>query len=326
MIVIRDEEIRRLVRFEVVLAALERAFVALEEGASSIFDVARGRGGGPEHFFAVKSAREGSIPMLGLKAGSYAPGNHARGLDAHTSTTLLIDDATGAPLAVVEANYLNALRTSGVNALATRRLARPDAATLGIIGIGHQAIYEALAVCHVRPIERIIAVGSDAGRRAKFVEGVRTRLERWGHRANAGVDIEFADARTASSNADVLVTVTPSRAPIVQAAWVRPGTHISAMGADDVGKQELDVDLVSNALCFADHPEQSIRIGEFQHAHKAGRLSLQGLRERTLGRLIRDPDSCTRSPETITVFDSSGLAIQDIAAAHAAMLAVRLQS
>lgn len=313
MIFISDDEVRRHVPFTAVMAAVEKAFIALDAGESRLFDVVRGSGGGREHFFAVKSARDGSIPVLGLKAGSYAPENHARGLPAHTSTTLLIDDATGRPCALVEADYLNGLRTSAADALAVRALARADAETLGLVGTGGQAVFEALAVAHVRAIRRILAVGADPARRRAFEHAVRERLD---------VRIEFTDVESAARRADILVTVTPARAPLVRAAWVRPGTHVSAMGADDVGKQELDVELVARASLWVDDPAQAARIGETQHALRAGRVTLESLRARTLGRLLREPSAPVRAAADVTVFDSSGLAIQDLAAAHAALLCV----
>jgi alanine dehydrogenase len=313
MIHVTEDDVRRHVTFPIVLAAIEQAFIALEAGKSEIFEVVRGHGGGKDHFFGIKSARDGSVPILGLKAGSYAPENHSRGLDSHTSTTLLLDDLTGRPLAVVEANYLNGLRTSAANALSVRCLARADASTLGIIGTGGQAVFEALAVAHVRPIRRIIAVGNSPQRRREFEKAVRDR---------ADVAIEFADAEKASREADVLVTVTPSREPLVQSAWVKPGTHISAMGADNVGKQELAVDLVARSSFWVDHPPQAARIGEMQHAVAAGLVTLEQLRERTLGRLLQLPKHLLPGDDAVTVFDSSGIAVQDLAAAQAAVQCV----
>jgi alanine dehydrogenase len=309
--VITDKQIREGLSFEVVLSAVERAFVALDAGKSTLFEVVRGTGGG-DHFFGVKSAREGSIPVLGLKAGSYVPDNHAHGLPSHLSTTLLIDDRTGVPMAVVEANYLNGLRTSAANALAVRSLARQDSTVVGIIGIGAQAVFEVLAVAHVRPIRRIFAASRSSERREEFMAGIRERSD---------IEVTFTDAETAARSADVLVTVTPSRVPVVLAGWVRPGTHVSAMGADNVGKQELDIELVRRSRLWVDHPEQAVIIGETQHAYRAGFVSVEALRTQTLGRLLREP--IDRNSTDITIFDSSGIAIQDLAAAYAAFQLLR---
>jgi alanine dehydrogenase len=310
---VTDEQVRRHVSFAAVLQAVERAFIALDSGTSSLFDVVRGHGGGEQHFFAIKSARDGSVPIIGLKAGSYAPGNHAKGLAAHTSTTLLIDDATGHPVALVEANYLNGLRTSAANALATRELARKEANTLAIIGIGGQAVFEALAVLHVRPIQRIFAVGQSPERRRAFAQQLSER---------SAVRVEFTDAEHAVREADIVVTVTPAQAPVLKAAWIKPGTHISAMGADNVGKQELEVELVAKSSCWVDHAPQAIQIGEMQHAYRAGSIKLEQLQQQTLGALLRGKAQRPTDLQTITIFDSSGVAIQDLAAAQAALSCV----
>jgi ornithine cyclodeaminase len=313
MIFISEPDIRRYVTFADVLAAIERAFLALHRGESSLFEVVRGHGGGDNHFFAIKSARDGAIPMLGLKAGSYAPANIARGLPAHSSTTLLIDDQTGMPIAAVAANYLNGLRTSAANALAVRALARPDASTLSIVGVGEQAVFETLAVLHVRRIARILAVGRTEQGRARFLASLRQHTD---------VPVEFVGAESAARQSDILVTVTPSRAPLVNAEWIRPGTHISAMGADDVGKQELPAELTAAAQLWVDHAEQAARIGEAQHVYRAGTTSIEYLRQHTLGRLLAEASRPEARDDRITVFDSSGLGIQDVAAAHAALTAV----
>jgi ornithine cyclodeaminase len=310
---VSDDEVRRHVSFDAVLSAIERCFIALQDGQSQVFDVVRGKGGGRDHFFGIKSARDGSSPIIGLKVGSYAPDNPSRGLPSHSSTTMLIDDLTGRPVAVVEANYLNGLRTSAANALAVRHLARDDSTTLGIIGTGHQAVFEALAVAHVRPIKRIVAVGNSPERRRSFEQAMRENLK---------LAVEFANAETASREADILVTVTPSREPVVRAGWIRPGTHVSAMGADNIGKQELDVELVKRATCWVDYAEQSVRIGEMQHAAKAGIVSVEQLKKRSLGLLLKGPRRIARTAEEITVFDSSGIAVQDLAAAQAALKCV----
>lgn len=308
MIVVSEEEVRRYVAFPAVLAAVEQAFIALDGGRSRIFEVVRGSGEG-DHFFGVKTGRDGASGLLGLKAGSYVPANPERGLPAHTSTTLLLDERTGQPIAVVSANYLNGLRTSAANALATRELARADASTLGIVGIGGQAIFEALAVAHVRPIKHILAVGSSPRNRRSFEAAVRERCD---------AVVRFVTAEEAVRDSDIVVTVTPARSPVVRAAWVRAGTHISAMGADNVGKQELEVELLAGERLWVDHPEQAVRIGEAQHAISARLCTENELHGRTLGGLLSKRLRAPRAGGDITVFDSSGLAIQDIAAAHAA--------
>jgi len=313
LIHITEEEIRRHVGFPIVLEAIERAFLAFDGGNSAVFDVVRGTGTNPDHFFAIKSGRDSSIPLIGLKAGSYNPPNLARGMPAHTSTTLLFDDSTGAPIAVVDANYLNGMRTASADAAAVRRLAREDARTLGVVGFGAQAVFEIEAVLHVRRIERVVVAGRSPEQFDKFAEAVKLRT---------GSEIEMASIEDVTRMSDILVTVTGATAPIIRREWIKAGTHVSAMGADNVGKQELDPLILRDAAVYIDAMPQAAIIGECQHAVAVGFLDRAALAEQTLGGLISGRIAGRTSDEMITVFDSSGIAVQDIAAAYAAMSTV----
>jgi ornithine cyclodeaminase len=313
-VIVSEDEVRRWVGFEPVMAAVKRAFVALGEGRSAVFPTSLGSGSDPRHFFASKSGRDGASGMLGVKAGSYNPANISHGRPAHTSTTMLFDDATGALVGIVEANYLNSIRTAAADGVATDLLARPDARVLGVIGLGPQAETEMLAVCAVRPITRILAASRNPSSDARFAANVAILT---------GVRVEMRSAEEVVRNADILVTVTPATRPVIEAEWVRPGTHISAMGADNVGKQELPVALVARASLVVDWAGQAARIGEAQHIVAESLTTVEELESRSLGRLLARKEAGRRDPEEITIFDSSGLAIQDIAAAAAALSIVQ---
>ena len=307
---VTDAEVRQYVRLDAVMKAVKAAFIALGDGKSAIFPVARGTGTDPTHFFGVKSGRDGASGFLGVKAGSYNPANVARGGAAHTSTTMLFDDRTGALVGVVEANHLNGLRTAAANGVATDLLARRDAHILGVIGLGAQAEHEIDAVLAVRPITRILAATRTAGRSREFAERVA---------AKTGLSVELANAEHVVRRSDIVLTVTPATDPVLEAEWVQPGTHISAMGADNSGKQELPVDLFSRASLFVDHAPQAAVIGEAQHLVSLGLTTVERLAQRAIGTLLAENRAGRRSADEITVFDSSGLSIQDIAAAAAAL-------
>jgi len=310
MILVSNAQVRRYVGIEAIIDAVEAAFGALGRGESALFPVARGTGSDPRHFVAVKSGRDGSTGLIGAKIGSYHPGNSTRGLPTHTSTTILIDDETAAVTAVVEADYLNGMRTAAADAVAARRLAREDARILGVIGIGNQAVFEVEALHAVRPIQRVLAATRSVASDAWFAACVRERT---------GLVVSFLSAQEVVSNSDIVATVTPAMAPVLSDAWVRPGTHIAAMGADNVGKWELPVELVARSKLFVDDPEQAAMIGEAQHAIASGLLSLETLRRHSLGALVNGAVEGRNDPSDITIFDSSGIAVQDIAAAKAAV-------
>lgn len=303
MIHITEEQSAAIASHELAFDAVRAALIAAATPEAVSFPVVLGHGSDPENRFTVKSSADGKL--AGLKVGTYFPSNDAQGLPRHSSTILLFDQARGRIGAVVEGSRLNAYRTAAADAVATDALARPDATVLAIFGTGHQAAYEVAAVARVRPLTRILVVGRNPEKVVTFVHELSTK----------GLPAKSADAGFACRQADIIVTATTAQAPLFTAEGVRPGTHISTMGSDATGKQELPPELLSHATLFADLPEQSLRIGEFQHAARDAEVSAMGavLSGRAAGR---------RDEEEITIFDSSGLSIQDLYIARAVLEAL----
>lgn len=291
---VSEAESAALVDDDLALEAAREAFLATRTG--STFPVVIGHASLPHTRFTLKSGSAGEL--AGVKIGSFWPDN--TDLPRHSSTIVLLDPATGRLSAVVEAAAANAYRTAAADALAVDALARDDSRTLTIIGTGHQALHEVRAVSRVRPIERVLVVGRRADAALEFAAAVTART---------GLPAGPADAEAAVAAADVLVTATTARQALFDANWVTPGTHISAMGADGPGKQELPVALYGRASLFCDLPEQSRAIGEFQHAGSATPVAL--------GAVLAGDATGRTSPEEITVFDSSGFALQDLTLAAA---------
>ncbi|MEU9062412.1 ornithine cyclodeaminase family protein [Streptomyces sp. NPDC048430] len=283
-----------LVDEELALEAARSAFAATVDGTA--FPSLAVHGSDPRNRFTLKPSA--SATHAGVKIGTYWPDNPGHGLPRHHSTLLLFDQTIGRIAAVLELGTANAYRTAAADALAVDLLARTDATTLAVFGTGHQTAYEARAVARTRPISEILIVGRDEDRAAQLA----ATLTAEGHTARA------SNAEEACAQADVIVTATTTRAedpPLFEAGWVRPGTHISCMGADAPGKRELPPELFARARVFCDLPEQARRMGESQHAPPGTTLIPLGevLTERTTGR-THDSD--------ITVFDSSGIGLQDL--------------
>ena len=197
------------------------------------------------------------------------------------------------------------------DALATRVLSRPDSSVLAILGTGVQSVYQLKATLAVRPIRRVRAWNPSPGKLRDFGRIVE----------ELGLAFEPQPGpREAVAEADVVITVTPSQKPLVEAGWLRPGTHVSAMGADTRGKQELAAQVVAAAAVYVDEPVQAVSIGECQHAFAAGLITLADLRG-SLGEVIAGLRPGRRSDSEITLFDGTGVALQDLAVAE---LAVRL--
>lgn len=301
---VSEEVAKTVVSLEDAIGLTEAAFASLDRGESRLFPAAFGQGSEAGTRFGAKLGFDGVNGTPGLKVGSYWPGNRARGIGAHGSTTLLLDDATGLPRAFVAATHLTALRTAAADAVAVKHLARPEATVLALFGTGHQAYWEARAIACVRPLGEILVVGRDPASAGRLAE----RLAAEGLPANA------ASAETALDRADIVATVTASREPLFPAELVRSGTHVSAMGADGVGKQELDPRLGERALLCADHPAQSVIMGEFQHMSTAAQSAIV-----SLGAVINGKAGGRRDAGDVTVFDSSGVALQDLVIAALAL-------
>ena len=235
---------------------------------------------------------------MGWKAGSYWPGNIAKNIPCHASTIFLLDQETGHLDAVIEGSAVNAYRTAAADAVAVSVLAREDASCLAVFGTGHQAFYECIAVCRVRDIDTVFVVGRSDEKAQAMVEKL----------VSAGINAQVQDAEKACRAADIIITATTAREALFSADWVQAGTHISAMGVDTKGKQELPVELFSDAHLYCDFATQSVVIGEFQHADKemvASKLTM-------VGEVLSGSAQGRENNTDITIFDSSGIAVQDL--------------
>jgi alanine dehydrogenase len=249
-------------------------------------------------------------PPLGyasIKNINMHPGN--RDVPSIVGTLTLFDPPTGMPLAMMDATAITRLRTGAAAGVATRFLARADAGVLSLIGAGNQAMTQIEAVLAVRPrINRIMVYDLDHERARRLALAATDRFR---------IVVQIAGSvEEAVRAADVLTTITPARAPIVQAEWVKPGTHINAIGADAAGKQELQSQLTTSARVIVDEMEQATHSGEVNVPLTEGVLETSDIYAE-LGHIAAGAKAGRLNPTDITIFDSTGLALQDLAcAAH----------
>lgn len=309
MLVISESLARDLVTIEEAIDAVEQTFAAMARGLARNYPVVREVVGYANAVFGVKTGADVSVPFLGLKAGGYWPGNLAKGLTNHQSSTLLFDPETGRASALVSANYLTGIRTGAASAIATKHLSRPQSRSLGIIGTGAQSAYQLRATLAVRPI-RVVHAWDPSDQNLKAFGKVVSEL---------GLEYRtHAEREPLAAASDIIITVTPSNKALIEKGWVRPGTHISAMGADTRGKQELDPALVASAALFVDEAAQSISIGEFQHAFGQGLITEADIRG-SIGAVIAGIIEGRRSDDEITIFDGTGVSLQDLVVADLAV-------
>ena len=241
----------------------------------------------------------------GLKAICITPGNPAIGKDAHQGGVLLFDVRTGEPLALVNASAVTEIRTAAVSAVATGLLARPGAAELAIIGTGVQGQGHAHAIAATRPLAGIRLAGRDPARAREVAAGLAGQL---------GVPVSAHDEVPAAvAGAGIVVTATTSPQPVLRREWLSPGAHVNAVGACVPSARELDSATMAEAAIFADSRE-SVRneAGDFLLAEREGVVNPV---RAELGELLTGTAPGRAGDDEITVFESLGLAAEDLAAA-----------
>lgn len=249
-----------------------------------------------------------SLDIAGVKLVNSHPANPSlHGLPTVMAIVALYDPKTGRPLCLMNGSWITGARTGAAAAVATKYLARRDASVVGLVGAGFIAGFHLEAFTKVMDVEKTYVYDVV---RAKAERLAREAEEKYGIRAVA-VD----SVREAVESADVLATLTPSREPIVKDEWVRESTHINAMGADAPGKEELDPNILRRARVFVDDLEQAAHSGEVNVPISKGLLRLEDICGE-LGEVVAGLKRGRESEEDVTVFDSTGLAIQDVIVAQ----------
>lgn len=257
--------------------------------------------------------RGGHDPVFALKSLCVMPGNPARGLDAHQGTVTLFNGSIGAPVAILDASAVTSVRTAAVSAVATGVLAREDARVLAILGAGVQGRSHLEALEGVRAFDEV-RVFAPTAEHARAVAAA----------AGDGRATVAGSAEEAVRGADVVVTATTSREPVLRRAWLGEGAHINAVGASMPSARELDVETVAAAALFCDSRE-SLRneAGEFLLAIEQGAIAGEEHVRASLGEVLAGVAPGRLDAGELTVFRSLGLAVEDLAAAEHAVAAAR---
>jgi alanine dehydrogenase len=296
-------EVERVLDISNAIAAVEAAFRAYGEGRAQL---------PPKPYLHFDKgdlrAMPGYVPDLGLasvKNVNVHPENSD--LPVVMATVTVFDPETGFPLAIMDGTYLTGMRTGAAGGVAAKYLARPDSSVVGLVGAGTQATTQLSALgCVLESIEQVNIFDVDEGKAEKFVEGSS---------AEHGLDVAVADSvEEVVRTADVLVTTTPVREPIIRREWVRPGTHINAIGADAPGKQELSPAILKDARVVVDSREQASHGGEINVALSEKLITEDNIYA-DIGEIVAGKKAGREDADQVTVFDSTGLAIQDLACA-----------
>ena len=308
-------EVEQTLSMTEVLKLVEQAF--MERG--------KGRAQMPPKSYIFFSSHNGDLRVMpayleglnepGVKLVNVHPDNPAKhGIPTVMATILLFDPDSGTPVCIMDGTLVTAMRTAAASGVAVKHLARKNSRVLGVVGAGGQSLRQVEAISEVLKLEEV-KVFDLAQSRANDL--ARTIEERFGLSAKG-----VSSSQELAKGSDVIVTVTPSTTPVTQDDWVGEGTHISAIGADAPGKEELDPALLKRAKVVIDDWEQASHSGEINVPIAKGLLSRSDIHA-DIGEVVAGLKAGRTTDSEITVFDSTGLAIQDVITAwHAYRVAV----
>ncbi len=308
MLVLTRNQIAGLLKFEEYVTVVGHAFRAYAEGCAmqpalmhvsapdGEFHIKAGGLLSPEPYFALKSN------------GGFFHNRERYGMPNIQGMVVLANASNGLPLAVMDSREITIQRTGAATAIAARYLARKDSSVVTMCGCGNQGRIQLRAICHTLPIRKAFAFGLTFEKSRAFAAAMS---------AEFNIVVEATDdLRTALRQSDVCVTCTPAKKPLIFADDVPPGMFIAAVGADSPDKQELDAQLLPLAGVYGDLLDQCAEVGDFHHALQLGLVKREDFRGELGGLIARSVPGRTRVDE-ITIYDSTGTALQDVAAAVA---------
>ncbi|RAS26415.1 ornithine cyclodeaminase family protein [Paraburkholderia bryophila] len=298
LLLLDKDQVERLMQPADVMEAVKEAFVLHSNREGRVFPVVReslATGG----IFGIKSGDVPSQGLLGFKAAGFWPDNRKRGGEPHQATVMLMDPATGRPLCMIDGNAITTLRTGAAGAWGLQTLARADSTSVCVFGAGVQAAIQLrFALDNLPTLGKVRYVTHDGQPNASFEAAFSARC---------AISLA-ADKNEAVSTSDIVITATPGAGALFDTEAVQAGTHLNCVGADTQGKRELPDGLLARVTLVVDDREQAKRIGETQWAPSTPSVEL--------GDLLTGKETCHRQPTEITLFDMTGLALQDLTVAR----------
>ncbi|MCB9100846.1 MAG: cyclodeaminase [Anaerolineales bacterium] len=310
MTILTETELRQCVRLDqAALDAVADAFTRLANGQAMMPPIMRVEVPENNGEVDIKSAYLPGLDSFAVKMSSGFFNNAKLGLPSLGGMMILLSAKIGFPEALLLDNgYLTDIRTGAAGAVAARHLARPNIDTVGVIGAGAQARYQVRALALVRRFSRLLVYSQTPERVEQYAAGMRQAL---------GVAVEpQASAEAVVRGSDLLITTTPAKSPLVQADWLHPGLHITAMGSDAEEKQELQAEVLDRAdIVVCDRKSQAFRLGELHHARAAGLLAEDDPKVIELGDITAGRRPGRQNDQAITIADLTGTGAQDTAIA-----------
>lgn len=323
--VLSKEDVAQVIEMQQVLDAVEGVYKSKSEGMTEVwptvfYDFNLGKAD-----MDIKSGYLKGEKLFGHKTVTWFGTNVEKGLPTLIGMLAVFDAETGAPMGIMDASYITGIRTGASGALGAKYLARKSSENLLIVGAGNQSIFQIAATLTALPNIKKVRVAALNSIEAKvFVEGIRLKLKSEFEMNTESVVFEAVeDLESAVKDSHIIITVTPSRTPIIKKDWVQKGVHISCIGADMEGKQEIDSEIMESAIIFVDDMEHCKHVGEIEIPLKQGIISEKDILGE-IGDLMLGIAKGRTNEDQITIFDATGMALLDIATAKIALkLAVK---
>jgi len=303
MLILTQKDVQKILplgQIKKVINAVEKAFFDFSQGIAQM----------PPKMYLIFKEFDGDLRimpswskklvMAGTKIVNVHPQNPKKGLLSVMAVIVLNDPKTGMPLALMDGTWITAMRTGAASGVATKYLAKKEAKTLGVVGAGFQAITQIAAISKVKKLKEILVYDI----REEAIERLAKILAKEKIKIKKGTLEEICQK-------DILVTATPAREPIVKKEWIKPGAHINAIGADAPGKEELDPEILKNSKIVVDCLEQAEHSGEINVPLAKGIIKKEDIFGE-LGEIVSGKKPAREKEDEITIFDSTGLAIQDL--------------
>lgn len=305
-LIINKEQIETIIDMNDVIEADEKAYSYKCDNKAELFPIVTHSFEDGVSEFDIKSGSMDGAGIFGMKLVSAFEGNDKYNLPRLTGTILVFDRETGMLKSMMDGGLITNMRTGAAGAVGCKYLARPESEVLLLVGTGAQGPVLLDATLRVmKNIKKILVCNPRSPQKVEgFIETVKNDL-------NISIPMEaVTDLESATRIADIILTAVPSRTGVINSDWVKPGTHLSCIGSDMEGKQELEIALMGRAKVFCDDLTQVINVGECEKAVKEGILKKEDITE--IGDVILGNASGRDNDQQITIFDSTGIGLQDL--------------
>ncbi|MBM6614575.1 ornithine cyclodeaminase family protein [Desemzia sp. RIT804] len=317
--ILNEEMLSNLLDMPSVIKTVESVYKQKSNDASVVWDTIFYDFEPGKADMDIKSGFLKDQKIFGHKTVTWFGENTDKGLPTLTGLICVFDGNTGIPIGVTEGSYITGMRTGAAAAIGAKYLANPDSQKALIIGSGNQLKFQVAALLTVYPKLKVLEVYDRNTEKAQAA--VQSLPEQMGAMGITQVTTQLKatqELKKSVETSQIIVTITPSKIPIIQADWVKPGTHLSTMGADMAGKQEIDELIFSKAVIVTDDLRHSSQVGEMETALKNKIISIDDIKGE-IGDLILNKVTGRQDKDEVTIFDATGMALMDIATAKLAI-------